>query len=74
MRGEGIAYARKLINAGVDVKVKEYAKALYMLLLIDKLLEPPVIDDVVKVVRTVVGPRHEESVSDPVPAPVTSDD
>jgi hypothetical protein len=74
MRGEGIAYARKLINAGVDVKVKEYAKALYMLLLMDKLLEPLVIDDVVKVVGIVVGPRQEESVCDPVPAPVTSDD
>jgi hypothetical protein len=41
-------------NAGVNVMVKEYPKAPHMLLLVDKLLELPVIDDVVKVLRDVV--------------------
>ena len=45
MRGKAIAYAKKLGNAGVNVIVTEYSKALYILLLINKLLELPVIDN-----------------------------
>ena len=57
LRREGIAFAEALLNAGVKVTVKEYEKMPHMLLQVDKLLELPVIDDVVEIVRTCVGPR-----------------
>jgi acetyl esterase/lipase len=57
LRREGIAFAEALLNAGVKVTVKEYEKMPHMLLQVDKLLELPVIDDEVEVVRTCVGPR-----------------
>jgi acetyl esterase/lipase len=57
LREEGIAFAKALLEAGVKVRVKEYEKMRHMLLQLDKLLELPVIDDVVEVVRTCVGPR-----------------
>lgn len=57
LRREGIAFSEALLNAGVKVTVKEYEKMPHMLLQVDKLLELPVIGDVVEVVRTCVGPR-----------------
>jgi acetyl esterase/lipase len=57
LRGEGIAFAKALGNAGVKVEVKEYPKMPHMMLQLDKLLGVPVIGDVVEVVRTCVGLR-----------------
>jgi acetyl esterase/lipase len=57
LRREGIAYAEALLEAGVKVEVKEYKKMPHMMLQLDKLLELSMIDDVVEVVRTCVGPR-----------------
>ena len=53
----GKSIAEALLNAGVKVTVKEYEKMPHMLLQVDKLLELPVIDEEVEVVRTCVGPR-----------------
>jgi acetyl esterase/lipase len=57
LRREGIVFAEALLNAGVKVRVKEYKKMPHMMLQLDKLLELPVINDVVEVMRTCVGSR-----------------
>jgi acetyl esterase/lipase len=57
LRREGIAFAEALLEAGVNVRVKEYEKMPHMLLQLDKLLKLPVIDDVVEVMTTCVGLR-----------------
>ena len=51
LRGEAIAFAEALLKAGVKVRVKEYEKMPHLLLQLDKLLELPVIDKVMEVVR-----------------------
>jgi acetyl esterase/lipase len=63
LREEGIAFAKALLEAGVEVSVKEYEKMPHMMLQLDRLLELPLIDDVVKVMRTCVGLEEEESFS-----------
>jgi acetyl esterase/lipase len=57
LRRERLTLAEALLNARVKARVKVHEKISHMILQLDKLLELPVINDVVEVVRTCVSPR-----------------